>query len=91
MPTGQIADSCVLWTGFGISIVARNYAQLAVHHRGRCGLRDGAGRHGAPAEAWLWVGVFAALLVTQSAALSLQTGVEVAYVEPGQPSARPSS
>jgi hypothetical protein len=29
MPTGQIADSCVLWTGFDISIVARNYAQLA--------------------------------------------------------------
>jgi hypothetical protein len=47
--------------------------------------------HLAPAEAWLWVGVFAALLVTQSAALSLQTGVEVAYVEPGQPAARPSS
>jgi hypothetical protein len=29
MPTGQLADSCVLWTGFDISIVARNYAQLA--------------------------------------------------------------
>jgi hypothetical protein len=29
MPTGHIADSCVLWTGFDISIVARNYAQLA--------------------------------------------------------------
>ncbi|MDT5304787.1 MAG: hypothetical protein QOE48_454 [Mycobacterium sp.] len=29
MPTGQIGDSCVLWTGFDISIVARNYAQLA--------------------------------------------------------------
>src|SRR5882757_4562335 len=29
MPTGQIADSCGLWTGFDISIVARNYAQLA--------------------------------------------------------------
>lgn len=29
MPTGQIADSCALWTGFDISIVARNYAQLA--------------------------------------------------------------
>lgn len=29
MATGQIADSCVLWTGFDISIVARNYAQLA--------------------------------------------------------------
>ncbi len=25
---GQIADSCVLWTGFDISIVARSYAQL---------------------------------------------------------------
>src|SRR3984957_3872204 len=29
MLTGQIADSCVLWTGFDISIVARNYAQFA--------------------------------------------------------------
>lgn len=29
MRTGQIADSCVLWTGFDISIVARNYAQLS--------------------------------------------------------------
>ena len=29
MPTGQLADSCALWTGFDISIVARNYAQLA--------------------------------------------------------------
>ncbi|MFZ1162951.1 hypothetical protein [Mycobacterium sp.] len=29
MPTGQIADSCVLWTGFDISIAARNYAQFA--------------------------------------------------------------
>jgi hypothetical protein len=29
MATGQIAESCVLWTGFDISIVARNYAQLA--------------------------------------------------------------
>ena len=29
MPTGQLADPCVLWTGFDISIVARNYAQLA--------------------------------------------------------------
>jgi hypothetical protein len=29
MPTGQIADSCVLWTGFDISIVARNYAQFS--------------------------------------------------------------
>lgn len=46
--------------------------------------------HLAPAQAWLWVGIFAALLVTQSSALSLQTGVEVAYVEP-QPAERPSS
>jgi hypothetical protein len=37
------------------------------------------------------VGVFAALLVAQSAALSLQTGVEVAYVEPAQRSAGVSS
>lgn len=29
MLTGRIADSCVLWTGFDISIVARNYAQFA--------------------------------------------------------------
>jgi heme/copper-type cytochrome/quinol oxidase subunit 2 len=29
MPTGQLADSCALWTGFDISIVARSYAQLA--------------------------------------------------------------
>src|ERR1700722_9932117 len=29
MLTRQIADSCVLWTGFDISIVARNYAQFA--------------------------------------------------------------
>jgi len=28
MAIGQIADSCVLWTGFDISIVARSYAQL---------------------------------------------------------------
>jgi hypothetical protein len=47
--------------------------------------------HLAPGQAWLWVGVFAALMLAQSAALSLQTGVEVAYVEPGQPSERPSS
>jgi hypothetical protein len=46
--------------------------------------------HLAPAEAWLWVGIFAALLVVQSAALSLQTGVEVAHAGSGQPSARPS-
>lgn len=29
MATGQMAESCVLWTGFDISIVAGNYAQLA--------------------------------------------------------------
>jgi hypothetical protein len=28
MVIGQIADSCVLWAGFDISIVARSYAQL---------------------------------------------------------------
>src|SRR5437868_8012842 len=28
MATATIADSCVLWTGFDISIVARSYAQL---------------------------------------------------------------
>ncbi len=42
--------------------------------------------HLAPSEAWLWVAVFAALLVTQSSALSLQTGIEVAYGESGRPS-----
>jgi hypothetical protein len=50
--------------------------------------------HLAPREAWLWVAVFAAVMLLQSAALSLQAGVEVAYVdaEPaGQASARPSS
>src|SRR3984957_15192924 len=34
--------------------------------------------HLATGEAWLWVAVFAAVLLVQSAALSLQTGVEVA-------------
>ncbi|WP_052739938.1 hypothetical protein [Mycobacterium sp. UM_Kg27] len=29
MPTEQIAAACELWTGFDVSIVARNYAQLA--------------------------------------------------------------
>jgi hypothetical protein len=47
--------------------------------------------HLAPVEAWLWVGVFAVLMLVQSAALSLQPGVEVPYVEPSQPSARTSS
>jgi hypothetical protein len=50
--------------------------------------------HLAAGEAWLWVAVFAALMLMQSATLSLQTGVEVAYVDaeqPGQASARPSS
>jgi hypothetical protein len=28
MVTGHLADSCFLWTGFDISIVARSYAQL---------------------------------------------------------------
>lgn len=50
--------------------------------------------HLAAGEAWLWVAVFAALMLVQSATLSLQTGVELAYVDaeqPGQASARPSS
>ncbi|MDT5223582.1 MAG: hypothetical protein QOG19_989 [Mycobacterium sp.] len=50
--------------------------------------------HLATGEAWLWVAVFAAVLLVQSAALSLQTGVEVADVDAeqsGQASARPSS
>jgi hypothetical protein len=53
-------------------------------------VRDPAA-HLAPAVAWLWVGVFAALLVAQSSALSLQTGVEVPHAESAQPSARPSA
>jgi hypothetical protein len=40
--------------------------------------------HLAPGAAWLWVGVFAGLVVAQSVALSLQTGVEVAYAEPAE-------
>ena len=28
MVTGHLADSCFLWTGFDVSIVARSYAQL---------------------------------------------------------------
>ncbi len=65
-----------------VSVVARAITALPVRN---------PAAHLAPAEAWLWVGIFAALLVVQSAALSLQTGVEVAYVEPAQPSARASS
>jgi hypothetical protein len=77
MPTGQIADSCVLWTGFDISIVVRDPTA-----------------HLPAGEAWLWVAVFAAVMLVQSAALSLQAGVEVAYVDAEQPDqapARPSS
>ena len=50
--------------------------------------------HLAPGEAWLWVAVFAAVMLVQSAALSSQAGVEVAYVDaerPGQAPARPRS
>jgi hypothetical protein len=50
--------------------------------------------HLAPGEAWSWVAVFAAVMLVQSAALSSQAGVEVAYVDaerPGQVPARPSS
>lgn len=60
-----------------ISVVVRALTALPVRN---------PAAHLAPAEAWLWVGVFAALLVSQSSALSLQSGVEVADVEPGQPS-----
>jgi hypothetical protein len=35
--------------------------------------------HLALGEAWLWVVVFAVMLVLQSTALSLQKGVEIAY------------
>jgi hypothetical protein len=65
-----------------VSVVVRAVTALPVRN---------PSAHLTPAEAWLWVGVFAALLVAQSAALSLQTGVEVAYVEPAQRSARPSA
>ena len=50
--------------------------------------------HLSAGEAWLWVAVFAAVMLVQSAALSLQAGVEVAYVgveQPDQAPARPSS
>ncbi len=47
--------------------------------------------HLTPAAAWLWVGVFAGVVVGQSVALSLQTGVEVAYAEVAEPAARSSS
>jgi hypothetical protein len=65
-----------------VAVVVRAVSALPVRN---------PGAHLAPSEAWLWVGIFAALLVVQSATLSLQTGVEVARVEPGQPAARPSS
>ena len=38
-----------------------------------------AAAHLGPAEAWLWVAVFAALMLLQSAALSFQQGVENPY------------
>lgn len=59
-----------------ISVVVRAITALPVRN---------PAAHLAPAEAWLWVAIFAALLVAQSTALSLQTGVEVAHEE------RPSS
>jgi hypothetical protein len=68
-----------------ISAVVRAVTALPV--------RDPAA-HLAAGEAWLWVAVFAAVMLLQSAALSLQAGVEVAYVDakqPDQASARPSS
>jgi hypothetical protein len=60
-----------------VSVVVRALTALPVRN---------PAAHLAPAEAWLWVGVFAAVLVAQSSALSLQTGVEVAYAEPERPS-----
>ena len=65
-----------------VSVVVRAVTALPVRN---------TAAHLAPSEAWRWLAVFAALLVAQSSALSMQAGVEVAYVEPGQPSARPSS
>lgn len=35
--------------------------------------------HLAPGEAWLWVVVFAVMMLLQSTALSLQKGAEIAY------------
>jgi hypothetical protein len=63
-----------------ISAVVRAVTALPV--------RDPAA-HLAPGEAWLWVAIFAVLMLVQSASLSLQTGVEVAYADAGP--ARPSS
>ncbi len=55
-----------------ISAVVRAVSALPVRN---------PGAHLAPAEGWFWVAVFAVLLVVQSAALSLQQGVETAYSE----------
>jgi hypothetical protein len=68
-----------------VSVVVRAVTALPVRN---------TSAHLAPAESWFWVAVFAALLVTQSAALSWQTGIEVAYADeqqPAQTAVRPSS
>jgi hypothetical protein len=68
-----------------ISVVVRAVTALPVRN---------PAAHLAAGEAWLWVAVFAALMLLQSAALSLQAGVEVAYLDAEQPDqapARPSS
>ncbi|UMB71596.1 hypothetical protein [Mycobacterium paraterrae] len=56
-----------------VSVVVRALTALPVRN---------TSAHLSPGEAWLWVAVFATLLVSQSSALSLQSGVEVAYAEP---------
>jgi len=60
-----------------VSVVVRALTALPVRN---------PGAHLSSTEAWLWVAIFAALLLTQSSALSLQTAVEVAYAEPERPS-----
>jgi heme/copper-type cytochrome/quinol oxidase subunit 2 len=63
--------------GVVVAVVVRAVSALPVRN---------PSAHLAPGEAWFWVAVFAVLLVVQSTALSLQQGVEVAYVESDRPS-----
>src|SRR5271156_2302398 len=68
-----------------ISVVIRSVTALPVRN---------PAAHLVSGEAWLWVVVFAVLMLIQSTALSLQQGVEHADVDadqPSQPPARPSS
>jgi hypothetical protein len=63
--------------GVVVSVVVRAVSALPVRN---------PSTHLTPGEAWFWVAVFAALLVVQSTALSLQQGVETAYAESDRPS-----